>query len=449
MNEKRINELQQFRVELYHTFSQRADAVYELIDTLAGEPDVRSPAELSLSPLFRRQYGSIYDGVDDWQYDQAALEQWLLSLAPTPAPGQFRVVGVDHTAKARPYAKTVSDRGFVHQPTVIKGNKPVTIGHSYSVLGQIDLGERQPWLAVFNITRIPTQTTPLLTGLSQMMQLACRCDDWLVCTGDCEYGQALSVACLDQCPQVSGLFRLRGNRKLYGPPPPYAGRGRPREHGDLFRLNDESTWWSPLEEVSWPEQDERGRVWTIRLRRWSHLHFTQAPHHEFDLVQAQVTDEAGQPRFRHPWWLLACGQRPLPLRDCWLIYSRRPVLEHYFRFNKQQLLFTAAQMGTTPHEEKFVLVNTLAYAQLYLARHDIEPIVRPWERYKPAPTAGQAVSPAQARRGFARLLLRLGSPARPPKPRGKSPGRTRGYHPPLRPRYPVVKKRLSPTAVAV
>jgi len=449
MNENRLKELQQFRVELYHTFSQRADALFELMDTLAGEPGARSPVELSLSPLFQRQYASIYDGVDDWQYDQAALSNWLLHLAPAPAPGQFRVVGLDHTAKARPYAETVSDRGFVHQPTFIKGNKPVTLGHSYSVLGQIDLSEPQPWLAVLDVARIPTEATPLLTGLSQKMTLSRRCADWLVFTGDCEYGQAVSVACLDQCDHVTGVFRLRGNRKVYGPPPVYAGLGRPREHGELFRLNDDKTWGLPAEEISWTEQDERGRVWTIRLRRWSHLHFAQARHHQFDLVQAQVTDAAGQPRFRHPWWLMVCGRGPLPLRDCWSVYHRRPVLEHYFRFNKQQLLFTAAHMGTTTHEEKFVLVNTLAYAQLYLARFDIEPVVRPWERYKPAPLTGQAVSPAQARRGFARLLLRLGSPARPPKPRGKSPGRALGYYPAPRIRYPVVKKRVSATPVTV
>ncbi|MBE7554271.1 MAG: hypothetical protein HS126_24690 [Anaerolineales bacterium] len=70
----------------------------------------------------------------------------------------------------------------------------------------------------------------------------------------------------------------------------------------------------------------------------------------------------------------------------------------------------------------------------------MQPTVRPWERYKPAPPLQQAATPAQTRRGFARLLARMGTPAQPPKPRGKSPGRPKGAHPPLRPRYPVVKK---------
>jgi hypothetical protein len=396
--------------------------------------------ELSLSPAFRRQYASVYDGLDGWQYDKTDLQALLLTAAPVSSPGSFRLIGLDHTPKPRPYAETVSDRSFVYQPTPIAGNKPVTMGHAYSVIGQIDLIEAETWLAVLDVERISTAWTPLEVGLSQVIDLARRCDDWLVVTGDCEYGQPLSVACLGQCQHITGVFRLRSNRKLYRRPPPYAGFGHPCWHGPLFRLNDPSTWSTPDETQQWTETDERGRTWTIYGRGWHNLHFREARHHEFDLVQIEVTDPAGKPRFRRPCWLLVCGQHSLPLTTTRRVYQRRPVMEHYFRFIKQRLLFTAAQLGTTEHEEKFVQVIVLAYAQLYLARFDLEPTVRPWERYKPVPPPNQAATPAQTRRGFARLLARMGSPAQPPKSRGKSPGRRKGYRPPTRPRYPLVKK---------
>jgi hypothetical protein len=285
-----------------------------------------------------------------------------------------------------------------------------------------------------------TDWTPLEVGLTQVIDLARRCDDWLVIAGDSEYSQPLTVACLDQCEHVSGVFRLRSNRKLYRRPGPYSGTGHPRWHGPVFRLNDPATWSDPDESQQWMETDERGRLWTIQLRCWRHLHFREARHHEFDVVQIQVTDPDGQPRFRRPCWLLLCGQRPLSLATGQRVYQRRPVMEHYFRFIKQRLLFKAAQLGTTEHEEKFVQVIVFAYEQLYLARFDVEPTIRPWERYKPVPPVEQAATPAQTRRGFARLLARIGTPAQPPKPRGKSPGRPKGYHPPARPRYLVVKK---------
>lgn len=440
MSEQTLTLMQQFRAGLYHSFSQRADAVFELIDALASDPQARSPVELSLSPVFGRQYASVYDGLDGWQADQSQLQALLLAAAPLPAAEGFRLIGLDHTPKPRPYAETVSERSFVYQPTPIRDNKPITIGHAYSVIGQIELTSRETWLAVLAVERISIASTPLEVGLSQVIDLARRCDDWLVIAGDSEYSQPLSVACLGQCEHVTGLFRLRSNRKLYRRPGPYRGKGRPCWHGSVFRLNDPATWSAPDESDQWTESDERGRSWVIQLRRWRHLHFREARHHEVEVVQIQVTDPDGRPRFRRPCWLLVCGQRPLSLTTAQQVYQRRPVMEHYFRFIKQRLLFKAAQLGTTEHEEKFVQVIVLAYAQLYLARFDVQPTVRPWERYKPARPVTQAATPAQSRRGFARLLARIGTPAQSPKPRGKSPGRPTGAHPPPRPRYPVVKK---------
>jgi hypothetical protein len=441
MNQETITQLQQFRVKLYHTFTRRADAVFELIDALSGDTQARSPAELSMSPSFRRQYASVYDGLDGWQYDEVTIQALLLEVAPVPERGGFRLIGIDHTPKPRLYADKVADRCCVHQSTPIKGNKPITIGHDYSFVGQIDAHSSDTWLAVLDVQRIASQWTAVEVGLTQLLELARRCQDWLVITGDCEYSSPVVVACLAQAEHLTGVFRLRSNRKLYGKPPAYGGLGHPRWHGPLFRLNDPRTWWAPDEEDSWIETDAHGRTWTIRLRRWRDLHFREARRFWFDVVQVEVTDQHGQPRFRRPWWLLVCGQRSLSLADCRAIYHRRPVLEHFNRFHKQRLLFNAAQLGDTTHEEKFVWVGALAYAQLYLARLDVQRSLRPWERYKPVPATRQAATPAQARRDFARLSARIGTPARPPKPRGKAPGRPKGYHPPPRPDYPVVIKR--------
>lgn len=209
MNKQTITQLQQFRVELYHTFTRRADAVFELIDALAGDTQARSPVEVSLSPTFRHQYPSVYDGIDGWQYDETALKALLLRMTPTPGSEGFRLIGIDHTSKPRPYAEKTADRSFVHQPTPIKGNKPITIGHDYSIIGQIGLTNVDTWLACLDLERITTQRTPVEVGLTQLIGLACRCGDWLVFTGDCEYGIPVSVACLAQCPNVSGVLRLR------------------------------------------------------------------------------------------------------------------------------------------------------------------------------------------------------------------------------------------------
>ena len=59
-----INKLRGFRLGLYAALPQRADAILDLLDALASNTQARSPVELSLNPVFRRQYGSIYAAVD-------------------------------------------------------------------------------------------------------------------------------------------------------------------------------------------------------------------------------------------------------------------------------------------------------------------------------------------------------------------------------------------------
>jgi hypothetical protein len=213
MNQETITQLQQFRVKLYYPFTHRADAIFELIDALSGDTQAHSVAELSLSPGFRRQYASIYDGLDGWQYDEAGIQALLLEVAPLPERGDFRLIGIDHTPKPRLYAPEVADRSCVHQSTPIKGNKPITLGHDYSFIGQIDARSSDTWLAVLDVQRIASQWTAVEVGLTQLMELARRCQDWLVITGDCEYSIPQVVACLAQCEHITGVFRLRSKRK--------------------------------------------------------------------------------------------------------------------------------------------------------------------------------------------------------------------------------------------
>jgi hypothetical protein len=58
--------LRQFRQSLIELLPYRADALMNLIDALCSNTSAQSVAELSLNPLFRYQYASIYDGIDNF-----------------------------------------------------------------------------------------------------------------------------------------------------------------------------------------------------------------------------------------------------------------------------------------------------------------------------------------------------------------------------------------------
>ncbi|MEA3346153.1 MAG: hypothetical protein U9Q78_07935 [Chloroflexota bacterium] len=134
--------------------------------------------------------------------------------------------------------------------------------------------------------------------------------------------------------------------------------------------------------------------------------------------------------------------------DIYEAYGGRADLEHFFRFGKQKMLLTASQTPDTLREERWWQVVHIAYAMLWIARHLAHHLPRPWERHLPT-SKHQEMTPTLVRRDFAcacgpcageRLIQQLGTPARPPKPRGKSPGRPKGMKLPPRPHREVVVK---------
>ena len=57
--------LQTFRQATYQLLSKAKDATFELMDAVMTTRHASSLAEFSLSPLFRRQYSSTYEAIED------------------------------------------------------------------------------------------------------------------------------------------------------------------------------------------------------------------------------------------------------------------------------------------------------------------------------------------------------------------------------------------------
>ena len=191
MEHPTINQLKQFREEVYQSMKRSADALMNLVDALSGQRDARTVAELSLEPGFERKYSSVYQAIGDFEVkgeEQEAKEKRLLQIIGKtvlePERNGYWLLGTDGTPAPRPYARTMEDRGFVYQPNVVKGNKPVTIGHRYSVLGHLpEKGEGEPnWIVPLVVKRIETQETDISVGLKQLAMLMT--DDKLPWSGE-------------------------------------------------------------------------------------------------------------------------------------------------------------------------------------------------------------------------------------------------------------------------
>jgi hypothetical protein len=122
-----LSKLVAFRQALYRGLTRARDALFELLDAVLTTPQLTSFPALSCAPVFHRQWPSLYEALQDGQLDRPALLE--LTVTHLPVVERPLLVG-DHTA----WARTLRERTFEHQPTPLKGQKPITIGHGYSTL---------------------------------------------------------------------------------------------------------------------------------------------------------------------------------------------------------------------------------------------------------------------------------------------------------------------------
>ena len=433
----------------------------ELLDAICSDPTARSIVEYSLSSCFRRSYSTIFKALDEMKLDKMLLPTLLSPYLPAKRLWPFRLLGVDVTPQPRRYAHTLADRGMVYQAAVIKGNKPVTIGHQYStlsVLPEPTAGLSTSWVVPLLTRRVHTNEDKELVGASQVTALMNHpklpfSNELCLVVGDTSYSKAAYLHAQRQHHNLVTIARVRSNRTFYQSPSARAdqrrSKGHPRWYGQPFSLSKPETWTPPDECRSFLETSRRGKHYRIEVTAWHDVLMPgkRAPtrlamhQHPFTLVRVVRYDQQGQLACRRPLWLLIMGarRREVDLQHSYYAYCQRFNLEHFFRFGKQKLLLTQFQTPELKREENWWLLVHLAYAQLWMARHVSWCLPRPWERSLPAMKRG-LVSPSLVRRDFGRILRQLGTPAKPPKPRGFSLGRLVGTRLPARPRHKVVMK---------
>lgn len=454
--------LQQFRYTLYQHFNSRADSLVDLLDAICSKPDARSVVEYSLAPSYRRSYSTIFKALAELRLTALWLPQRLAPYLPRPTQRPFWLLITDVTPCPRPYAHTLANRGMVYQPEVVKGKLPVTIGHQYStvVLGlEPESGVSSSWVLPLLTARVATTADKELVGAQQLAQLLQAPElpfgrELTVSVVDSSYSKPAYLYAQQQFPHLVTIARVRGTRTLYRQPEtltaetPPPGKGHPQWYGARFALADATTWPTPDATLTLQETTRQGKSVRIEIQAWHNLlmpgkNEPKLPMHQhpFTLVRIVRYDQTGQPLFKHPLWLLVMGARrqELTLEQIYQAYAARFDIEHFFRFGKQKLLLADFQTPDIQREAQWWQLVHIAYAQLWMARHVAEALPHPWERNLPHMQQRQ-LSPTLVQRDFARIIRQLGTPARPPKPRGNSPGRRKGTRLPPRPRCKVVVK---------
>lgn len=437
----KLARLADFRQLFYNRILLRAaDAQFELLDAVLTTRAITCFAELSLAPVFRRGWPSLYEALDDGEIDTGALLPMLVTQMQQErsADDSRGVLVLDHSSYPRVQSYTLAERGFHHAATGVPGNRPITIGYSYSTVGWIAHAERQndapparrdSWCLPLLQERILPASTPIATGAEQLKRVLAAMADAPrpLLLADSEYASASFLTATAELP-CDMLMRLRPNRVLYAAPPEYSGRGRRPIHGAKFVLKDPTTWPDASEQDLVATSDGR----SIRLRRWSGLHMREAATTVVDLILVERCDAEG--KVSASMWLIYLGEPTLQLAQMSQLYLRRFGVEHWYRFAKQRLHWTMPRVSTPERIDRWTTLTLLGQWQLYLAREVVIDTPLPWQKRLASPTPGRVAE------GFAGVIARIGTPAVAPKPRGKSPGWPNGRARKPRAQHPVEHK---------
>lgn len=467
MLEEIVPVLKNFRDKIYRFFPSRQDAAMELVDALSSNKTATSVVELSLSPLHRRNYCSITRVLDESrspdsavaQQQEQALTKILSSLCHQEQQQRaFHLFAVDCTPEPRVFSPTLEDRSFVYAPNTVCGNKPVTIGHKYSIAAYLPekTSANTPWLIPLACTRVDTTQNGELVGMEQIA--ACIKSQSIfssqlaVSLGDTAYNSPLCLSIAKNNDNQIHVSRSRNNRKFFYPhiteDTTEPKRGRPKAYGDVHALNNPATWREPDASIEFSQISAQGKIQIIKIDCWDEVIMrgkkgAKLSDYPLRLLRVRVYKESGELLFKRPFWLTAAGKRRLELSlpDIFNSYRQRFDIEHFFRFGKNRLLMDKIQTPDVRHEESWWQLVMIAYAQLYLSRSIANNFPNPWEKYLPSfKTNGSIKQPTQVQNDFERIIQWIGTPAKPPIPRKKAPGRQLGETQVKRQRHFIVKK---------
>jgi hypothetical protein len=438
--------LRAFRAGVYRRFGARRDALFELLDAATTAGLAPSLAYLSLEAGHRRGWGSLYGALSAGAVDVPALR--ALVARHRLDDGQ-PVYAVDTSAWPRNDAEASPERGYYYHPSRHSAGKPIVAGWSYSWLAQLSVS-RDSWTAPLDVRRVrPAENAHTVAAEQIRAVLDGQPAGAPVPTFvfDAGYDPEVLARELGDSDGAAAavLVRLRRDRCFYAEPTSQPPLGRPRRHGAKFACRDQRTWWAPTAE----HREDDAQYGHVRVRAWAGLHAKTQNHPargsrrtkpivRGTLILVEVSRLPSRTRRPQQLWLWWRGPGDPDLRVAWRAYVRRFDLEHTYRFLKQTLNWTTPRVRHPEQADRWTWLVLLAFTQLRLARRAIADIRLPWER--PQRPHRAALTPARVRQAFPQLLVALATPADPPKPCGRSPGRPKGRTSGPAPRFPALKK---------
>src|SRR5437588_6452741 len=166
-----FNRLKHIRQQVYASFEQGADALFNLGDALLSESQAQSLPELSLSPFFERQWPSVYEALEDGRINVEQVRAiWVSVLLAERAENDPIWMAVDGSNLARPSAPTSADRTIIHLPKLPLVDKAISIGWTFSTVVMVP-EQVSSWTPILDQARISSEQTAIGVAIRQLQAL--------------------------------------------------------------------------------------------------------------------------------------------------------------------------------------------------------------------------------------------------------------------------------------
>lgn len=451
---------------------------------LASYEGGHSVTELSLSPVYHYQYGSISKAIswlakDSKEYEQVRQLLLRFCLNHYEHSSSYAVFQTDVSPLCKAHSPTLKDRTYIAVPNnVIRGNKPIDVGYNLSC---INLAGSDGWSLPLLAQRVNIDQTAVDCAVDQLDSLLSSSgwpllEQMVVNLLDSSYGIASYLSRSHKHENLVNVVRLRARRKVWTSAPGQTGdnaSGAPRIYDHKYYLQATSQFktykrhptngqpyevWqeslferTPDEHLQLPGRTKKDRALTVELWRWNDLKIRTKDGYNMkdkpmDVIAVRISDaQTGQLIFDREMFIGLCGKQKeqIDTQKAYELYRQRYGIEPYFRFSKQKLMLDKLQTPDMEHLDNWLLVVQLTAWLLYVMRNEAQYVPKKWQQYslkEKQAAQGQTLSMAQCRKAAEKLFLTFDpNPFKPVKSK-KGKGRQKGQTQAQRTRYKVVKK---------
>lgn len=355
-------DLRAFREQLYASIGRRADALFALTDAILSAGTVPAPVHLSLQPVHRRAWTSLYAVLRNGRIDEEAAQDLLASQPPIAAAGGHttRVYAVDLSVWPRCDAEASPERGYYHHPSRYSAGQSIVAGWVYQIVAQLGF-ERNSWVGPMDARRVPPEEDandvavgPLKALVSHLARRDLGGGEEPLFVFDAGYDPVRIQKGLEGfAAQI--MVRPHSSRIFYADPPTLERRpvGRPFVRGKKFDLKDPNTW----DESSVEYSSQHAGYGKVRVRAWLGLHpKTRRAGQRYGsdsaavvrgtvvLVEIERLPRGERRRRPKKLWLWWHGEDEADLEVLWKSYVRRFDIEHAVKLLKSSLGWTTPRV---------------------------------------------------------------------------------------------------------